>query len=81
MNKKKRRGGPLGPHRDRGSGMPKGLAKRIINARLRRGLSQVAAAADLGVSRTTWALWELGREPAPLYRKALDSWLRRKGGK
>ncbi len=71
-----RRGGPLGPHADRKDGKPRGLAARIIRRRLLLGLSQERAAAVLGVHTTTLAMWELGREPRGLYRKAVDTWLK-----
>jgi DNA-binding XRE family transcriptional regulator len=74
------RGGPLGPHADRKAGEPSGLARRIIRTRLSRSLSQGEAAAEVGVSLSAFSGWERGTEPAPLYRKALEEWLRRKGG-
>lgn len=82
MRKRKRtpgRGGPLGPHGDRKAGRPRGLAARIIRARLSRSVSQSEAAAEIGVSLSTLSGWERGTEPAPLYRKALEAWLRSKG--
>ncbi len=72
-------GGPLGPHADRNAGPPKGLAARIVKARLALGLSQEKAAAEMGVRRETLARWECGEEPKPgPYRQVLDSWLRGK---
>ena len=70
-------GGPIGPHADRRGGAPRGLAARIIAARLRKGLSQEAAAKRIGVGRSTLAQWEIGVQPMGLYRKALDAWMRR----
>lgn len=77
MHKKRaKRGGPLGPHADRKGGKPRGLAARIVKRRLALGLSQKAAAEAVGVSLRAFAGWELGVKPAPLYRKALEDWLR-----
>lgn len=77
MHKKRpRRGGPLGPHADRRGGKPKGLAARIVKRRLALGLSQEKAAGRIGVSVRALAGWELGVTPSPLYRKALEDWLR-----
>ena len=81
MDKKEpKRGGPLGPHGDRTGGRPKGLAARLIAARVRRGLNQERAAAELGVSRSAWAAWELGTQPRGLYRAAVLRWIRREEG-
>jgi transcriptional regulator with XRE-family HTH domain len=41
--------------------------EKLRRARLKKGLSQKAAAHLMGVSRNTWSLWELGKEdPYPL---------------
>jgi transcriptional regulator with XRE-family HTH domain/tetratricopeptide (TPR) repeat protein len=41
--------------------------EKLIRARLKKGLSQEAAAELIGVSRNAWSLWELGKEdPYPL---------------
>jgi len=75
----KRTPGPrqhLGPHADRADGKPTGLAARIVRRRLALEISQEQAAEALGVSRSTFAAWELGRPPRGLYRAVLDRWLR-----
>lgn len=72
---KVKRGGPLGPHRDRTGGPPRGLAARIVRRRLEKGLTQAAAAAEMGVALRTFAGWETGTEPSPLGRRALEEWL------
>ncbi len=69
-------GGPLGPHADREGGPPRGLAARLVNERLRRGLSQERAAEEIGANRVTIAGWETGTEPRGLYRRIVDLWLR-----
>jgi transcriptional regulator with XRE-family HTH domain len=44
--------------------------------RIRRGLTQVQAAEQLGVTPTAWRLWEWGkRTPTGLYAKAVEAWL------
>ena len=75
--KKNRRhkGGPIGPHSDRGPGKPTGLAGRIVRKRIALGWSQERTARHLGVHRTTLAQWELGREPRGLYAVVLGKWL------
>ncbi|GII96368.1 helix-turn-helix domain-containing protein [Sinosporangium siamense] len=41
----------------------------LVRARMRRGLSQEAAAEQIGVSPTTWARWERGEQGVrPVYR-------------
>lgn len=41
--------------------------EKLIRARIKKGLSQEAAAGLIGVSRNTWSLWERGKEdPFPL---------------
>lgn len=74
--RKKRKGGPLGPHADRKGGKPRGLAARIVRRRLALSLSQEKAAAQIGVSVRTMVGWESGVTPTPLYRKVLEEWLR-----
>ncbi len=74
--RKRKRGGPLGPHADRRGGPPEGLAAQIVRERLRRGLSQEAAAAELGIARNTLAGWETGTEPRGLYLAAIRAWLK-----
>lgn len=77
MDKKgPKRGGPLGPHSDRGGGKARGLAARLIAERVRRGLNQEEAAAELGVARSSWARWELGGMPRGLYLAAVKRWIR-----
>lgn len=51
------------------------LRECLLAARERRGLSQEAAAAIVGVSRPLWAAWETGRKPIPQKRaEALARW-------
>mgnify|MGYP001592627382 CR=1 FL=1 len=70
----------LGPHADRQAGKPRGLARRLVAARIKRAQSQHEAAAALGVHPVTWARWEAGlAEPRGLYRRAVDAWVN--GGK
>ena len=46
-----------------------------------RGLTQAAAAAQLGVARNTWARWEapadsmMARRPTGLYATMLQGWM------
>ena len=73
----RRRKGGLGPHRDRAH-QPEGLAARIIEKRLRLGITQEELAKRLGVSRRAVAGWELGVTPRGLYQQAVEAWLQRR---
>ena len=53
------------------------LAHRIREARYAANLSQVEAAAEMGVSPRTWQGWESGRTPRPRHRRALVAWFAR----
>lgn len=53
------------------------LAQRIRDARFAAHLSQVEAAAELGVSPRTWQGWESGTMPWPRHRRALAAWFAR----
>ena len=73
---KGKRRGPHGPQKNRRA-KPTGLARRVIERRLARGLTQAEAAAELGVARSTWAQYELGNGPRlRLYQEALERWLK-----
>jgi transcriptional regulator with XRE-family HTH domain len=39
-------------------------AKKLRQAREARGLTQTQAAALLGVTQRSWAMWEAGRQPS-----------------
>ena len=56
------------------------LAQRIRAARITAMLSQVEAAAELGVSPRTWQGWESGTMPWPRHRRALAAWFARVNG-
>ncbi|MCI0339817.1 MAG: helix-turn-helix domain-containing protein [Planctomycetales bacterium] len=63
--------GPILPRRGRGA-----LAVRLIGARVARGLSQAAAAEEIGCSREFLARVETGEEPRlPLFREVLVAWI------
>ena len=53
------------------------LAQRIRSTRIKALLSQVEAAAELGVSVRTWQGWESGTMPWPRHRRALAAWFAR----
>ena len=53
------------------------LAQRIRDTRREAMLSQVEAAAELGVSPRTWQGWESGTNPLPRHRRALAAWFAR----
>ncbi len=68
----RRRGKPLGSIGKR----RRGLAGRLVATRVRRGLSQAAAAEQIGVTRDLWARWEIGQGPnRAIYKKVLALWL------
>lgn len=51
------------------------IAQRLRAARETRGLTQIAAARELGIADTTLASWESGtRRPSTLARRYLEAW-------
>jgi DNA-binding transcriptional regulator YiaG len=68
----------IGPRKARRTA-PGSVAARIAAKRLRLGLSQEEAAAQIGVSVRSLIRWEFGAVPSALARRPLDAWLR-KGG-
>lgn len=69
-------GKPLGPLRSVRRGRRTDLAEKLIAARLERELSQSEAAAEIGVHRSEYALWESRRGPRlALVQRVVDLWL------
>ncbi|NUN53594.1 MAG: helix-turn-helix transcriptional regulator [Planctomycetaceae bacterium] len=64
----------------RKSGPRRGFALRFHRARKARGLTQAAAARELGVALSTLARWEVGfTEPVGLARRYVEDWIAREG--
>lgn len=51
------------------------LGEQLLAERLRRGMSQADAAAEVGTTQQTWGRWEKGKLPQVRWRKKLDDFL------
>lgn len=51
------------------------LKEQLLAERVRRGMSQADAAAEVGTTQQTWGRWEKGQPPQVRWRKKIDDFL------